>query len=277
MSSRRRDFVRRSVAALVSPAIAGASEPGLERGSGVPTDIGRSFHDRGLEGTFVLLAVHDDTLLVHNPARADQEFLPASTFKIPNSLIALETGVIADEREVLKWDGQTRSVPEWNKDHDMRTAITVSAVWFYQELARRIGAKRMQEWIDRIGYGNRDLSGGIDQFWLTGGLRITARQQIEFIRRLYAGELPFSARTLRIVKDILVLERTPEYVLRGKTGLTGRPGIGWFVGWVERGERAWIFASNVAMKPETDIALRKAVALEILAELGLIRRSKETR
>ena len=174
--------------------------------------------------------MHDDTLLVHNPTRADQEFLPASTFKIPNSLIALETGVIADEREVLKWDGQKRSVPEWNKDHDMRSAIAVSAVWFYQELARRVGAKRMQEWIDRIGYGNRDLSGGIDQFWLTGGLRITARQQIEFLRRLYADELPFSARTRRIVKDILVLERTAEYVLRGKTGLAGaRPAGGWLV------------------------------------------------
>jgi beta-lactamase class D len=219
--------------------------------------------------------VHDDTQLVHNPTRADQEFLPASTFKIPNSLIALETGAIADEREVLKWDGQKRSVPEWNKDHDMRTAIAVSAVWFYQELVRRIGAKRMQEWIDRIGYGNRDVSGGIDQFWLTGGLRITARQQIEFIRRLYTDELPFSARTLRIVKDILVLEKTAEYVLRGKTGLAGagRPGVGWFVGWIERGDRAWIFASNVAMKPETDIALRKAVALEILAGLRLIPRT----
>lgn len=233
-------------------------------------DIGRRFRARGVEGTFLLHSIHDDTWLVHNPARADQAFLPASTFKIPNSLIALETGVIRDENEVLKWDGRKRDVEEWNRDHSMRTAMAVSAVWFYQELARRIGEKRMREWIDRIGYGNRDISGPIDMFWLTGGLRITPRQQLELVRRLYLDELPFSERSRRIVKDILVLERTDAYVLRGKTGLAapGGVGVGWLVGWVERGNRAWVFASNVTIKG--DIALRKTLALEILADLGLI-------
>ena len=140
----------------------------------------------------------------------------------------------------------------------------------YQEMARRIGEKRMREWVDRIGYGNRDIGGGIDQFWLTGALRTTAREQVDFVRRLYADELSFSERSRRIVKDILILEKTDAYVLRGKTGLSGRPGIGWFVGWLERGPRAFVFALNVDMKADTDIGVRKEIAVAVLRDLGLL-------
>lgn len=273
MSFDRRTFLN-GLAALATPSIIRAQgrTPVGTGESGVAVDIGRRFRSRSIDGAFLLHAVHDDTWLVHDSARADQGFLPASTFKIPNSLIALETAVIRDENEILKWDGVKRDVEAWNQDHCMRTAIAVSAVWFYQELARRIGEKRMREWVERIGYGNRDTSGQIGMFWLTGGLRITPRQQVEFVQRLYADELPFSERSRRIVKDILVLERTDAYVLRGKTGFAapGGVGVGWFVGWVERGSRAWVFASNVAMKEGVDIALRKSLALEILADLGLI-------
>lgn len=271
MTSDRRAFLN-GLVALAAPSIARTQNRTTVAGteSDITLDIGRRFRSRGVDGTFLLFSVHDDTWLVHNAARAEQAFLPASTFKIPNSLIALEAGVIRDENEILKWDGVKRDVEAWNQDHNMRTAIAVSAVWFYQELARRIGERRMREWIDRLGYGNRDISGAIDQFWLSGGLRIAPRQQVEFVRRLYADELPFSERGRRIVKDILMLERTDAYVLRGKTGLAAPDGVGvgWFVGWVERGNRAWVFASNVAIRG--DISLRKSLALEILADLGLI-------
>ena len=276
MSADRRNFLN-GIVALGAPSLVSAQSrtPAAKSDGDINLDIGRRFRSRGVDGTFLLHSVHDDTWLVHNSARADQGFLPASTFKIPNSLIALETGVIRDENEILKWDGVKRDVQEWNRDHNMRTAIAVSAVWFYQELARRIGAKRMREWIDRLGYGNRDISGPIDLFWLTGALRITPRQQVDFVRRLHLDDLPFSERSRRIVKDILVLERTDAYVLRGKTGLAapGGVGVGWFVGWVERGQRAWVFASNVAIKG--DISLRKSLALETLVDLGLIDSARE--
>jgi beta-lactamase class D len=268
MTIDRRRFLRETLAtAALSPAVAAAQTAPPSAAPAI--DIGRRFRERGLEGTFVLLAAHDDTALVHNPARADREYLPASTFKVPNSLIALETGAVRDENEVFKWDGQQRPVPEWNKDHTLRSAIAASVVWVYQEVARRIGPARMKEWVDRIGYGNRDISGGIDQFWLSGGLRITARQQIDFLRRLRADDLPFSARTRSIVKDILILERSEAWVLRGKTGLSGLgPGaVGWFVGWVERGDRAWFFASNMEVKEDT--AVRRAIPRQILSDLGL--------
>ena len=273
MKPSRRNVLRGVIAAAALPgraAVAAAETATPASAAAFPIDAGRHFKERGLVGTFVLLSVQDDTMLAHNPARADTPYLPCSTYKIPNSLIALETGVVRDENEVLKWDGVERPVAAWNKDHSMRTGIAASAVWFYQEMARRIGEKRMQEWIDRIGYGNRDIGGGIDQFWLTGALRTTAREQVDFVRRLYADELPFSERSRRIVMDILILEKTDLYVLRGKTGLSGRPGIGWFVGWLERGPRAFVFALNVDMKADTDIGVRKEIAVAVLRDLGLV-------
>jgi beta-lactamase class D len=278
MNPSRRELLRGAAAGLLWPAAASAAYEKPSTGpSSNALDIGRRFRERGVVGTFVLRAVKDDTMLVHNPSRAGEAFAPASTFKIPNSLISLETGVIEDENEVLKWDGVKRDVEAWNKDHNMRTAIAASAVWFYQEMARRIGEKRMKEWVDRLAYGNRNISGGIDQFWLTGGLRITAYQQIDFLARLQANTLPVTPRALRIVKEILILEETDSYVLRGKTGLggvtasgAGKPDVGWFVGWIERGDLAWLFALNVAWKDGLDIGIRKAIALDILKDVGLL-------
>lgn len=273
----RRTVLQGTVASLLVPeAATAAAVSSANSPSGAVVDIGQRFRKHDVTGTFALLSVQDDTLLIHNPARADQEFRPASTFKIPNSLIALEAGAVADENVVLRWEARKHSVgPQstW-KDQSLRTALAASAVWFYQEMARRVGETTMKERLDRIGYGNRSTAGGLDRFWLTGGLRISPRQQMEFLRRLYADELPFSERTRRIVKDILVLESTAAYVLRGKTGLArpdGRSGVGWFVGWVQRGNHAWIFVSNIATNESTDLALRKSLALDILADLGLLR------
>src|SRR3977135_4644506 len=117
--------------------------------------------------------------------------LPASTFKIPNSLIALETGVVVDpDKDVFKGDGVTRPIEAGNKDHTMRSAIAASAVPVYQEIARRIGEERMQKYVDLLDYGNRDIGGGLHQFWLTGNMRIDPIQQVDFVDRLRRGGLP---------------------------------------------------------------------------------------
>ncbi len=130
--------------------------------------------------------------------------MPASTFKIPNSIIALETGVVEDpDKDIFKWDGVKRSIEAWNKDHTLRSAIAVSAVPVYQEIARRIGPERMQKYVDLMDYGNRDIGGGIDQFWLTGNLRIDPMQQIDFLDRLHRGVLPVSRRSQELVRDII--------------------------------------------------------------------------
>ena len=172
--------------------------------------------------------------------------IPASTFKILNSLIAIETGVVEGPSSVLAWDGVERSRPEINRDLALPEAFQLSAVPHYQAIARAIGADRMQEWVDRVGYGNRDITGGIDVFWLTGGLRISPKEQVDFLKRLYDGTLPFAPETMAAVRDIMRVEETEDYVLRAKTGWGVPPGteeVGWWVGWVESGEGVTFFAT----------------------------------
>jgi beta-lactamase class D len=227
----------------------------------------------GQPGTFVLYDLKRDHFLRYDSDRAAQRFLPASTFKILNSLISLETGVVPDENTVIKWDGTHYDVLTWNQDHTLKTAIANSVVWYYQELARRVGKERMQKYVDAAGYGNHDISGNIDSFWLDGALRISANEQVEFLKRLYQDDLPFSQRNLHIVKDILVLEKTPLAQLSGKTGtqLRVKPGVNWFIGYVEKEGNVYLFATNLEL-PEgvTDNTRAKEITRHILQDMELI-------
>ena len=243
----------------------------------------------GFEGAFALFDQSKKTWIIHNKPRVNTRFSPCSTFKIPNSLIGLETGVIADENFVIPWDGTKYPFEAWNRDHSLASAIKYSVVWFYQELARRVGAKRMQEWLDRIGYGNRDISGGIDRFWLGNSIKISAREQIDFLRKLQSDKLPFSKRSMEIVRRIMVQEdtfwssvtnqmetdatsdnRTDRFVLRGKTGshmVDGKWAFGWFVGWIERDGNPVFFVANISATDGASGAKAREIALAALKEL----------
>ncbi len=240
--------------------------------SEVKPELGKYF--QGFTGAFVLYDLSGQRIIRYNPERCAERFLPASTFKIMNSLIGLETGVIPDEAYVIKWDGTHYDIPAWNQDHTLRTAIKNSVVWYYQELARRVGQERMQHYVDAAGYGNQDISGRIDTFWLEGGLRISAEEQVGFLKRLYENDLPFSQRSMDIVKDILVLEKTGSYQLSGKTGSVQRvtPHVGWFVGYLEGGGKVYIFAANVE---DGDGNQAQEITRSILQGLGLLRTGGE--
>lgn len=232
-------------------------------------DFAKYFEDAGVKGAFLLYDLKSDEYLAYNTERLQRGYIPASTYKIFNSLVALETGVIPDENEILKWDGVKRWVDSWNQDHNMRTAMKYSAVWFYQELARRIGLERMQHYVDLAGYGNKNIGGGIDTFWLTGDLRITPREQIALLVRLHQNKLPFSQRAMDVVKDILIFEQGEDYVLRAKTGWSGK--VGWFVGYVERKDGVYFFANSIDIEQPGDDRGRIAISKAILQNLGLIK------
>jgi beta-lactamase class D len=230
---------------------------------------------QGFKGAFVLYDLNRNQYIRYNPERCAERFLPASTFKIMNSLISLETGVIPDENYVIKWDGTTYEVPSWNQDHTMATAIQNSVVWYYQELARRVGKEKIQSYVDAANYGNKDISGKIDTFWLEGGLRISANEQVELLKRLYRNELPFSTRSTNIVKKILVLEKTESYQLSGKTGSVQRitPREGWFVGYLETKGNVYFFAVNYESASPDGVASgdsARKMSLDILRGLGLL-------
>lgn len=274
-----RRFLLRAVLILV----AGVGLPGCARstpdGFAIEyRDLTRHFGE--IEGAFVLLDGQGRRLVVHDSARAWTRYLPASTFKIPSTLIALETGVASDPDFALPWDSvaaprQGWWPGSWARDQTLRTAFPASVVWYYQELARRIGPERMRDHLARFDYGNEDISGGIDQFWLTGGLEISPVEQVEFLRRFYFGELGVSERSTGLVKESLVLEETPTYRLSGKSGWAGlgEPGarqIGWLVGYLERGDDVYFFATNIELRSGADAAARLRITKEILLESGVL-------
>ena len=237
-------------------------------------DLKKFYDEYNVEGFFVLYDQNNNKYIFINEPQFKKQFTPASTFKICNSLIGLETGVIKDENYVLAWDSVVRRIPEWNKSQDLKTAFKNSTVWYYQELARRVGGKQMKFWLDKANYGNADTSGGIDQFWLEGGLRISAEQQINFLRRLHDNTLPFSQRSMDIVKKIMVAKESREYVVRAKTGwgFQDNMNIGWYVGFIETNENVFYFANCIQTKadiPDFGKA-RIEIVYQILKEIEVI-------
>jgi beta-lactamase class D len=265
---------------VAAPAAARTESQG---GAAAQPDLGAYF--KNTAGTFVLYDLRRGRYLRHNPARAAERFSPYSTFKIPNSLIGLETGVIKDADYEIKWDakkypphGDTLPFTSWWQDQTLRTAFQRSAVWYYQELAKRVGARTMREFVSKLQYGNEDTSGGVDRFWLNSTLKISADEQVEFLRKLHAGALPLSARSMGIVKEIMLLEQTPTYTLRAKTGggPLGARSLGWFVGYVETTDNVYFFATQI--EGENYLAIRDErtrLTRAILTDLGYMRESKK--
>ncbi len=235
--------------------------------------LAKRFIAEGTAGTFVGYKVEDYLIIASDKDRSGEAKLPASTFKVPNSLIALETGVVEDpDKDIFKWDGVKRDIEAWNQDHTMRSAIAASAVPVYQEIARRIGPERMQKYVDLLEYGNRNIGGGIDQFWLTGDMRIDPVQQIDFLDRLRRGVLPVSKRSQDLVRDILPVTKVGDATIRAKSGLlgaeTGKPSLGWMVGWVEKGDTPTVFALNMDCLEPRHIADRMTLSQACLRDIG---------
>jgi beta-lactamase class D len=243
------------------------------------TEVNKNFEkyyeQYNVYGSFVLYDLKKDQFTFYNKEQYDQAFIPASTFKIIHSLIALETGVVQDENHLLPWDSLEREVPQWNQDHDLKSAFKYSAVWYFQRVANKLGREKMQYWLDTVGYGNGDISGEIDKFWLTGDLRISPKGQLDFLKKLYHKELPFSTRSMHLVKDIMVTEEGEGYILRTKTGWSKQDGvdIGWYVGYLEKSDDVYFFVNCIQSKnPENTafVSARKTIVDQIFQELGLL-------
>jgi beta-lactamase class D len=242
----------------------------------VNPQLGRYFE--GFDGAFVLYDLKDNHYFRYNPRRCEERLLPASTFKIMTALIGLETGVIPEEDYVIPWDGTPYQIASWNQDHTLKTAFQNSVVWYYQEVARRIGQERMQQYIDAVGYGNQDITGNPDSFWLDGAIQISADEQVEFLKKLYQGDLPFSPRSIALVREIMLLEVDNTHRFSGKTGsgMMDNVYIGWFVGYEEVNGNVYFFATNLtSTDPETNGLKAKQILQEILKDQALKGASNE--
>ena len=226
------------------------------------------FQENNIKGTFVLKNIDTNKTLIYNKERSNIEFVPASTFKILNSMIALQEASISSINDTIKWDGINRSFKSWNKDQTMKSALPISCVWFYQELARRTGKEKMQEWIDKANYGNKKIENKIDRFWLDGNLAISANEQIDFLEKFVKDELPFDKNIQETVKGIMITDSTKNYIIHSKTGWSQN--IGWNVGYVETKNNVWIFALNIDMEDLNKGKLRKILTYNILEEQKII-------
>ncbi|WP_411826749.1 class D beta-lactamase [Luteolibacter sp. AS25] len=258
------------VLGLVSLFSAGAENELVSR-----EDWGKDFTKFEATGTIVIVDERKDSKgsFMFDSGRAEKRFSPASTFKIPHALFALDAGVIRDEFQIIPWDGQTRSYDAWNKDQTLRSSMRNSVVWVYETFEKAIGESGERSYMEKIAYGNADPTGAAP-FWVEGELKISAVEQMDFLQRLYRNELPFSVENQRLVKDVMINEAGSDWILRAKTGWSGT--IGWWVGWVERPDGAVFFALNIDTPNRLeDLPKREAITRQILGGLGALPEKSE--
>ncbi len=235
-------------------------------------DLSAVFDEHGTTGAFALYEADSDRLSTINAKRAATRLVPASTFKIANSLIGLETGVVRDEEQILPYGGKPQPVKAWERDMSMREAIAMSNVAIYQEIARRVGVERYRLWLKRLDYGNRQVGNVVDRFWLDGPLEISAIEQARFVAGLAKSQLPAAERSQSIVRSILKLEGIGGRSLYGKTGwcTSSTPKIGWWTGWVDNAGKISAFSLNMDMPTAEEAPKRLVVGKAILARLGVL-------
>ncbi len=254
-----------------------AAEPSFhkEHKNTVPTAILDKHGVAHDTSTLLIINIRDQQIILSNPSRLNTQFSPASTSKIPHTLIALEEGIAKADTQ-FKWDGTERWVAGWNQDQTLKTAFQRSAVWVYQDIARQAGPATMRQWLEIFEYGNKDIGGeaNIDQYWLTGPLAISAEQQVQFLTNLHAQTFPLKRETYEAARDIMLEEEGEGWQLFAKTGWyfnEKEMDIGWYVGWVERGDDVFIFAFNMDMpNGREDAPKRKALMYDVLRDIGAL-------
>lgn len=250
----------------------------------IDNSLGKYFTENGVTGCFGLFDNGQGSFQIYNlPRFSDSAYLPASTFKIVNSLIGLETGAVRDDSAVIAWDSIRRGRPECETDLTMIDAFRISCPAWYQEMARRIGREKMQHYLDTLGYAAKNgrfvIKDNLDTFWLDNSARITADEQLGLVKKLYFDQLPFQKRSQELVKNMMLIEDNSNYRLGYKTGWGYTPeghSLGWIVGWIEENKHAYFFALQIEDPDRTrNIGpLRLQILKSILRQYGFMEGKK---
>jgi len=237
-------------------------------------DLKPQFEKYGVDGCFVVYDQKNNEYTRYNAALCDTGYIPASTFKIPHTLIALEEKIVRDTSEIIRWDGDEWPNKSWNMDQTLITAMENSCVWVYVRFAEQIGIDAYHRYVNAFNYGNKDLTGPPAKFWLSGLFRISANQQVDFLRNFYNYNLPVSRRSINIVKDIIIIDRSGTFTLSGKSGsgkLSNDEWIMWMVGYIEKNNKPFFYALNFKTRDFNRLSqARYVITKEILRELKLM-------
>ncbi|MDE7271478.1 MAG: BlaR1 family beta-lactam sensor/signal transducer [Lachnospiraceae bacterium] len=249
------------------PVLASDTRAPLPENAHIQTeDLSGFFAD--YEGCFVLYDTNADIWDIYNEPLATKRFPPNSTYKIYSALFALENQLIRPTASTLKWNGQSYSYPAWNQDQTLASAMRNSVNWYFQELDQRADWNALKTFYHTIGYGNQDLSGGAAEFWMESSLKISAVEQVELLKKLYANAFCFDSANIQAVKDSLRLSASGQAVLSGKTGtgiINGESINGWFIGYVESDDNTWFFATNIQGANHADSLTAGEITRNILA------------
>lgn len=233
-----------------------------------------------INGALVILDLQSNDVVVYDSSVALSRNTPCSSFKIWNTLFGIENGIIKSENDQFyKWDGEKRFLPEWNKDLSLQEAFQFSCVPAYQNLAKKIGVESMQNWIDKINYGDKDISSGIDQFWLPRkgkkSIKISPEEQAILMKKLINNQLGFSDKSIQILKKVMHYKTTDKGSLYGKTG-SGQDvddvqdnNIGWYVGYIIGNNGKYAFSCLLRGKNASGKSARDLVN-QILIDSNLL-------
>ena len=216
----------------------------------------------------ILIESADGKVKYQHNVNDKETFIPASTFKIPNTLIILEEGLIKDQFGVIKWDGKEREYTSWNKDQTLKTAFQYSCVWCYQRYAAKVGDKKYHEYLKKFNYGNLLTSSDVTRFWLDGELKVSVQDQINFLRKVYDEELPIQKSHIKTLKTIMLSEENERYKIWSKTGWSGKNG--WYVGYLITDNQTWFFANHIEINQNADLEFRKGLTIEAFKALNIV-------
>lgn len=264
--------------AIMCKALENPSDTAVKRAAGgyEQKKLEKYFDDLNIKGSITIYDYKNNKWFYSDKKDSERRTLPASTFKIPTSLISIEEKAVRDENEVLKWDGIPRDFEAHNADTDLKNAYKNSTVWFYQDMAVKIGMNNFKKYLNEFHYGNQVLTGKPDYFWLDNTLTISPVEQINFLKGLYEEKYPLSKRTYNIVKNVMIEKQTDSYTLRAKTGwgIVTAEDIGWYVGYIETNNNVYFFATRIHQnepdKNKDFFSLRKTVTFNILLDMGFM-------
>ncbi|WXR60521.1 BlaR1 family beta-lactam sensor/signal transducer [Peptostreptococcaceae bacterium AGR-M142] len=233
-------------------------------------DLSEYFNE--LNGSFVIYDLNKDSYGVYNDNLCKKRVAPMSTFKIVIALIALEEGVLKDAFEVIPWNHTKYDFKEWNKNHNLKSSMKYSVNWFYEDISSKIGIENMKSYVEKLSYGNKNIIENKNGFWNESSFRISPIEQIYFLKDLYKYKLPFSKENIDSVKESVKLAQNKDAILFGKTGTTIIDDCdvnGWFVGWIEKNDNIYFFATNVEAKDNANGLKAKEITLDILNKKGI--------
>lgn len=241
-------------------------------------DLNEYFIDNNIIGGISLYNLQNKSWLHSDKDYANKGTLPASTFKIINTIIALEEGIINNQQDIFKWDGKPKlfksiEIPNWNKDNNLEMAFKNSTIWYYEEIARQINKRKYCQYLKKAKYSNRKIknSKGND-FWNYGTLKVSPIEQIELLIKLFHNQLPFNIKFQALTKELMIEEEHSEYTIRSKTGWSyDKVDIGWYIGFIEIKNNVIFFATRIEKSLDEELNefsnLRKSITKQILEDL----------